>query len=423
MKFAVFTHVIHGIKNGSFYAYSPYIREMNLWLKYVDEVEIVAALDEESNKEGEISPQGEYYKHSNITFTEISSFHLLNFLAVLDTLLKIPFIFFRILGAMHRADHLHIRCPGNIGLLAAIAQIFFPKKPKTVKYAGNWDPKATQPLTYKLQKKILGNTFFTRNAKVLVYGDWPQQSDNIFPLFTASFSEKEKELIKKDFKPPYKFIFSGNLVEGKGVDKAIEFIKVLSTNNLDCRLEIYGDGILEKDLRELVENESLKKYVHFKGRVDLATLKEAYRDAHFTLLLSKSEGWPKAIAEGMWYGCIPIATSVSCVPWMLNYGERGVIISDIDQRIKNREKREERRDDKENFLSKQLPDKFHRGRQFECSDESRDVSRTGFSEKDLLEILSLITNPEKLKQMSIAAQKWSQQYTLERFERAIRGMI
>lgn len=400
MKFAVFTHVIHGIKNGRFYAYSPYIREMNLWLKYVDEVEIVAALEEESNKEGENSPQGEYYKHSNITFTEISPFHLLNFLAVLDTLLKIPFIFFRILGAMHRADHLHIRCPGNIGLLAAIAQIFFPKKPKTVKYAGNWDPKATQPITYKLQKKILGNTFLTRNTKVLVYGDWPQQSDNIFPFFTASFSEKEKELIKKDIKPPYKFIFSGNLVEGKGVEKAIEFIKILRTNNLDCRLEIYGDGILENDLRELVENESLKKHVHFKGRVDLATLKEAYREAHFTLLLSKSEGWPKAIAEGMWYGCIPIATSVSCVPWMLNapsvpngetnivtLTERGIVI----------------------------------GSKFK-------VQGSGFEGSKLLDqmvpdVEALTNDTERMKKMSIAAQKWSQQYTLERFERAIRGMI
>ena len=40
--------------------------------------------------------------------------------------------------AMKWADHIHLRCPGNIGLLGCIVQIAFPKKVKTVKYAGNW---------------------------------------------------------------------------------------------------------------------------------------------------------------------------------------------------------------------------------------------------------------------------------------------
>ena len=39
-----------------------------------------------------------------------------------------------------------------------------------------------------------------------------------------------------------------------------------------------------------------------------------------------SEGWPKVIAEGMFWGCLPIATRVSCVPNMLNNGKRGIIL-------------------------------------------------------------------------------------------------
>ena len=46
------------------------------------------------------------------------------------------------------------------------------------------------------------------------------------------------------------------------------------------------------------------------------------------ILPSKSEGWPKAIAEGMFFGCIPIATPVSCVPWMLADGSRGILVSE-----------------------------------------------------------------------------------------------
>ena len=53
--------------------------------------------------------------------------------------------------SIKKSDVIHLRCPGNIGLLACFIQILFPKKNKTAKYAGNWDPKAKQPLSYKLQ--------------------------------------------------------------------------------------------------------------------------------------------------------------------------------------------------------------------------------------------------------------------------------
>ncbi|SKB60452.1 Glycosyltransferase involved in cell wall bisynthesis [Salegentibacter holothuriorum] len=418
MRFTIFTHVIHREEEGEFYAYSPYVREMNLWLKNAEEVEVVAPAPQPPKKEFFFD---ESYKHSRISFIKIPSFHLLNFQAVLDSIIKIPFIFFRILGAMHRADHLHLRCPGNIGLLAAIAQIFFPKKSKSVKYAGNWDPKAKQPWTYRFQKWILSNRLLSRNIKVLVYGNWPNQSDNIVSFFTASFSEREREPVIKSFKQPYKFIFTGNLVEGKGVFDAVNLIDALRAVGEEAVLEIYGDGVLESSLVDYIKKKELQTFVKLMGRKSLEELRKAYKNAHFVVLLSKSEGWPKALAEGMWYGCVPVATRVSCVPWMLNYGERGIIVPDIEKReaIKekrreNIEKREERRDDKENFL---------RNCQFEGSDGSGDISRTGFSERDLAGIISLIENPEKLNEMSLAAQEWSQQYTLEKFEKAIKEMI
>lgn len=409
MRFAIFTHVIHYQYEDRYYAYSPYVREMNSWLKYVDEVEVIAPQPPSPRRGSFIRDS---YKHSSLTFTKISSFNLMNSKAILESVVKIPFIFFRILGAMRRADHLHLRCPGNIGLLAAFAQIFFPKKPKSVKYAGNWDPKAKQPWTYRLQKWILNNRLLSRNIKVLVYGNWPNQSDNIVPFFTASFSEEEKEPIKKDFSPAYKFIFIGNLVEGKGVFEAIDLIDALKEKGVDAELDIYGDGVLEGFLKAYIQKKELQNVIKLKGRKSLEELKQAYKNAHFVVLLSKSEGWPKALAEGMWYGCIPIATRVSCVPWMLKapsapdggtgeiiLAKRGILLNNIHSI------------------------KFQKGRQFEFTDSSRDVSRTAFSENGLSEIISLIKNPEKLKQMSLTAQKWSQQYTIERFEKAIREIL
>lgn len=407
MRFAVITYIPHSIQNNRYYSYTPYIREMNIWFQQVNEVLILAPANITKPVNNE-----EAYNINSIYFFKVPAISFTGIAKVLTSLIKLPYIFFSVFKVMQKADHIHLRCPGNISLIGCLLQVFFPNKPKSVKYAGNWDPEAKQPWTYRFQKWILSNRFLSRNIKVLVYGNWPKQSDNIVPFFTASFSEKEKEFIAKDFEQPYKFIFTGNLVEGKGIFGAIDLIESLKNKEVISELDIYGDGVLEDSLRSYIQKKELQNFVKLKGRKSLEELKQAYKKAHFVVLLSNSEGWPKALAEGMWYGCVPVATSVSCVPWMLKassvpkgetnivtLAERGILISDS------------------------VLGKSQKGRQFECYDGSRDVSRTGFSEKDLSEIISLIKNPEKLKQMSIAAQEWSQQYTLEKFEKAIQEIL
>ena len=64
-----------------------------------------------------------------------------------------------------------------------IGPFSMPKTPKSAKYAGNWDPKSKKPWSYQLQQWILSNTFLTKNMKVLVYGVWDGQSQNIYPFF------------------------------------------------------------------------------------------------------------------------------------------------------------------------------------------------------------------------------------------------
>jgi hypothetical protein len=65
-----------------------------------------------------------------------------------------------------------LRCPGTIGLLTCLIQVLFPKKSKTAKDAGNWDPKSKQPLSYQIQKWILTTAILTKNIKTLVNDGW-----------------------------------------------------------------------------------------------------------------------------------------------------------------------------------------------------------------------------------------------------------
>jgi glycosyltransferase involved in cell wall biosynthesis len=234
------------------------------------------------------------------------------------------FILFK---AMCWADHIHLRCPGNIGLLGAFVQVAFPSKSKTAKYAGNWDPLPTQPRSYRLQKWILSNEFLTRNMQVLVYGEWEGRSKNIKPFFTASYKEADKiRLVQKGLKGKINFIFVGALVKGKNPLYAIQLVEELSKKGYDVALRVYGDGPERDKIEIYIKENNLDEIILLEGNQTQEIVIEAYKCSHFVVLPSASEGWPKAIAEGMFWGCVPVATAVSCVPFMLDYGKRGILL-------------------------------------------------------------------------------------------------
>ncbi len=54
MTFAIITHVDHIIEDSRYYGYAPYVKEMNLWAKNVDEM--IEVVDYALLKEKVINP-------------------------------------------------------------------------------------------------------------------------------------------------------------------------------------------------------------------------------------------------------------------------------------------------------------------------------------------------------------------------------
>ncbi len=369
MRFLVVTHVQHKKHNGKIYAYGPYVREMNLWFKHVDEVMVVAPIREEKP-----SPIDLTYK-KEVDFRPVPAFSLISPLEIVKSLFKIPYVKIKLFRAMMQADHIHLRLPGNMGLIGSFFQIFFPHKKKTAKYAGNWDPKAKQPWSYRLQKKIVASPFWSKNMKVLVYGEWPGQTPNVVPFFTASYSEKEiKDIPVRPLKEPVKLIFAGALTPGKRPLLAMETVRLLKEKGIKTTLNIYGDGPERNRIEKYILENNLKNEIILHGKQDAETLKKAYQQAHFLIFPSRSEGWPKVVAEAMVWKCLPISTKISAIPYMLAYGERGSLVK---------------------------PD-------------AEEISR---------EILFYMENPEIYKQKAEAAYRWSKQFTLEKFEEEIQKFL
>ena len=327
MTFCIITHVHHTKSNEDYFGYAPYVNEMNIWLKYVDKVIVVAPL-----KDFEKTAIHQKYTHSNIEFIAVPDFSLTSFGAICKTILNLPKILFLLFKAMKKSNHIHLRCPGNMGLLGSLVQILFPTKKKTAKYAGNWDAKSQQPFSYNLQKYILRNTFLTKNMQVLVYGNWKNKTSNIKSFFTATYSESDKiNIDSRSLNTTVKFIFVGSLSAGKQPIEAVKIVEKLKLLQHNVQLAIYGEGTEKSNLQQYIESNNLSEVIVFKGNVTKDEMKMVYQRSHFLILNSKSEGWPKVVAEAMFWGCLPIASQVSCIPNMLDYGNRGILLTNSFQ--------------------------------------------------------------------------------------------
>jgi glycosyltransferase involved in cell wall biosynthesis len=369
MRFLVITNAPTLHKDDAYHAYAPYVKEMNLWFSKVDKLSILSPTVYE--KPLLTAP----FKRQDIEVISVPFIQLGGVSHLIKSIFQVPLIAFKMYAAMKKADHIHLRCPGNIGLIAAFVQVLFPSKKKTTKYAGNWDPKAKQPWSYRLQKRILGNTRLTKNMQVLVYGDWPNQTKNIKSFFTATYRDSAKVALRKPkYETPFKILFVGSLAIGKRPLYAIQFIEQCNASGISCELDMYGDGAERKKLEAYITQKELGALVRLHGNQDASTVQKAYQNSHFIILPSKSEGWPKVIAEAMFWGTIPLVTPISCVPWMLANGQRGQILS---------------------------------------LNLEADVSAFAKAVSDT----TLLTN------MSSAGQQWSQGYTLDTFEKAIEELI
>lgn len=322
MKLLIVSNAPLIFKDRFSYAYGPYVSELIILKKFSDEIIFCCPVWKNDNGLLISKIPFEISGHFKLIDSNLNSFK--------NALKSIFYSFYNVVllfNAMKSAEHIHLRCPGNIGLLACFVQILFPGKIKTAKYAGNWDFKSKQPWAYRLQKYILNSTFLTKNMQVLVYGEWPKQSINIKSFFTATYSQSEKETVQKNsFRKGIKFIFVGSLVPGKDPMYTVKLVEKLIENGNNVKLDLYGEGPQRNPLEKYIQNNKLDKNIFLKGNQNKETIKEAYQNSHFVILPSKSEGWPKAIAEGMFWGCVPVVTPVSCVPFMLDYGNRGILL-------------------------------------------------------------------------------------------------
>ncbi len=113
---------------------------------------------------------------------------------------------------------------------------------------------------------------------------------------------------------------------------SVQTIEHLKKKNYNVELNLYGNGDEYNTVKKYIQKNNLTDSVFLHGNQPKEIVKKAFRESHFLLFISRSEGWPKVIAEAMFWSCLPIASRVSCIPFMLDFGERGTLVSEnIDE--------------------------------------------------------------------------------------------
>lgn len=326
MKLAIISHTEHYLKDGQVVGWGPTIREINYLTTLFDEIYHVAVLHDK------IAPASALpYTSDRVHFVPIKPSGGLGWRDKLGVLAQMPATIKVVQEVLEKVDYFQFRAPTGIGVFLIPYLTWFSRKQGWFKYAGNWG-QANPPLGYQFQRFFL--TRFQKRS-VTINGRWPDQPAHCLSFANPCLDEAEREIgtaciQTKDYTQALNLCFVGRLETAKGIDRLMDALRNLDLHRIGS-LHIIGDGPLRAEVEATAAELSIKvKLYGSLGRGDVGRVMEA---CHALILPSKAEGFPKVIAEGANYGCIPIVSDISGIAQYVRHGQNGFLLS--PERLEN----------------------------------------------------------------------------------------
>ena len=141
---------------------------------------------------------------------------------------------------------------------------------------------------------------------------------------------------KKNYSKKIKIVFSGNLVESKGINQIIEALNTLK-NKKNFSIDIYGDGIQKKKLISKIKKRGLQKNFKFKGIIKNENYLRNLKNYDVGLALYNSKEThnfycdPVKIREYMAAKLIIITTNIPEISKYIQQKKIGYVIKENDK--------------------------------------------------------------------------------------------
>ncbi len=325
MKLAIISHTEHyRLPDGTIVGWGPTISEINHLAKDFEEIYHIAFLYTKAPSESSLP-----YTSQKINFIPLKPVGGKGFSSKLELIYNIPTILSTVRKTLKLVDVFQLRTPTGIGVFLIPYLTFFSAKKGWYKYAGNWIQK-NPPLGYALQRWFLKQ----QKRKVTINGRWPNQPEQCLTFENPCLTEAEREeglqiTNLKKIEPPFTFCFVGRLEDTKGVQRIIDAFRDLDSLDKVDSIHFIGDGEKMDHYKSQCNTFGLPALFH--GFLERVQVFEIYKKAHFILLPSDSEGFPKVIAEAMNYGCIPLVSDISCVSQYIVDNINGFLIKPISK--------------------------------------------------------------------------------------------
>jgi glycosyltransferase involved in cell wall biosynthesis len=319
---AIVSHVVHYRHAGGLAAYGPYAREIDIWADLFPQVTIAAPL-RNAEPPGDCLP----FTRPNITIEPQTEAGGDTWRAKAGLAAALPSLVMGLSRTFARADAIHVRCPGNLGLLGVLLAPLFSRR-LVAKYAGQWDGYAGEPWVSRLERSLLRSWWW--RGPVTVYGVWPDQPEHVVPFFTSMMTSRQVDhaavvAAGKRIGSPLRVLYSGMLERRKRVHALVAAVKMARDAGLPLEVAIVGDGPEREALHRQAGQAGVDDIVRFAGALPFERAIEWYEWADCLVLPSRhSEGWPKVIAEAMTYGVVCMAVAHGQVPAMLEHG--GIVL-------------------------------------------------------------------------------------------------
>lgn len=307
------THVPHAVRDGSVMAYAPYAHEMSQWCRLFERVTIAAPI-----ASGTQAGDWEPITARNIVLHPVLVPSGSGVVGVLRRLLYAPRASLRIVKAMRQADVVHVRCPGYLGLLGAVLAPMIAKR-TIAKYAGEWDGVESASLATHVQLRVLRSSWW--RGPVLAYTREERGPAHVVPFFSAALSTEQMQRAARAVARPPRWplrqvLFVGRLSRAKNVHVLLRAIATLRREGLALTCDVVGEGAERESLENLSLALGLAESVRFHGGMSLEHVLARYEEADVLVLPSETEGWPKALLEGMAFGLMCIGPNRGIVPWI-----------------------------------------------------------------------------------------------------------
>jgi glycosyltransferase involved in cell wall biosynthesis len=156
------------------------------------------------------------------------------------------------------------------------------------------------------------------------------------PIDVVRMGIRPQKFDPSDGAVPGRLLTVARFVEKKGIEYAVDAISQLVDDHPDLEYRLVGSGPRETAIRERIREGGLENHVRLLGRVtDKRLIRELDETTAFVLPCvvaadGDRDGIPVALMEAMAMETVPISTTVSGIPELIEDGETGLLCEQRD---------------------------------------------------------------------------------------------